>query len=386
MPEKYRETHGWIDFKFDFNKIDPKTWLQLGQIQAKCAQISGIPMLPSVADQMHQLFLAKGALATTAIEGNTLTEDEVLRLLSGELHLPASKEYLATEIQNILDAMVLIADRILNNEPSELRPDDIKNYNQMVLKDLATKEEVVPGEYRSYDVRVLAYKGAPPEDVPYLVKALCDWLNSWDVPAHLKIAAGILKAIIAHVYIAWIHPFGDGNGRTARLIEMQILLALGFPTPTTHLLSNHYNQTRSEYYRYLDMTSKREHGLHYFIAYALQGFLDNLDEQIRLIEAQQLAVHWQSYVHSLFRNRDSKPDIRKRQLVLDLSQKPEPVPLAELRHVSPRIAEAYAGKTDKTVQRDISELVGMGLVIRTPGGIQANTEIMRAFLPQKRIE
>lgn len=54
----------------------------------------------------------------------------------------------------------------------------------------------------------------------------------------------IFKAVVAHLYLAWIHPVGDGNGRTARLVEFQILLSSGVPSPAAHLLSNHYNQTR----------------------------------------------------------------------------------------------------------------------------------------------
>lgn len=380
----YQETHDWINFRFKPDNLGSQTWRLLGVAQAKGEQISGIPLLPNVAHEMHQVFLAKGVLATTAIEGNTLTESEVMRLIEGELELPPSKEYLATEIENILAASNWIADQLLGDAPTELNPDDIKKYNEMVLKGLPLSDEVVPGEYRHHDVRVASYKGAPPEDLAFLIGSLCDWLNAWNVPKQLETVLGILKAIVAHVYIAWIHPFADGNGRTARLIELQLLLAVGFPTPAAHLLSNHYNQTRTEYYRFLDMSSKIEGGIYYFIDYALQGFIDNLNEQIRLIERQQLSVHWQSYVHAHFRNKDSKTDIRRRRLVLDLSEKDKSVTLPELRHISPRIAEAYAGKTDKTVQRDINFLIQMHLVVKTTNGYRANRRIMRAFLPQKR--
>ena len=61
-----------------------------------------------------------------------------------------------------------------------------------------------------------------------------------------------------------------------------------------------------------------------------------------------------------------------------------PLAPAQVRHVSPRIAEAYAGKTDKTVQRDINALVNMGLVERTPTGIRVKRELLLAFLPGVR--
>jgi len=53
-------------------------------------------------------------------------------------------------------------------------------------------------------------------------------------------------------------------------------------------------------------------------------------------------------------------------------------------YVSPRIAEAYVGKTDKTIQRDINVLIEMDLVKRTGKGIQIRQELMSAFLQRRR--
>src|SRR5258708_25331431 len=96
----------------------------------------------------------------------------------------------------------------------------------------------------------------------------------------MKIIYGIIRAVIAHLYLAWIHPFGDGNGRTARLIEYRILLACGVPSPAVHLLSNHYNLTRTEYYRQLDRASGSKGEYIPFVEYAVQGFVDGLRQQL----------------------------------------------------------------------------------------------------------
>ena len=371
-------------FQLDLRQASYRLWLFLGEAQAICAEVARSPLLPSVAENLHRVFLAKGALATTAIEGNTLTEDQVLRRLAGNLELPPSKEYLGQEIDNIIEACNLIAQQVLDGRPEKLCVEDVKQYNAFVLKNLPVDDEVVAGQIRDHGVNVGRYRGAPPEDCEYLLARLCEWLNAGlEEPQGYQVAFSLLRAIVAHVYIAWIHPFADGNGRTARLIEFQILLAAGVPTIAAHLLSNHYNQTRSEYYRQLDRTSKSETGLLAFIEYALQGFVDGLDEQIAAIRAQQLFVHWINYVHDCFRDRDRPADRRKRRLVLDLSEKQEPVPLSEIRHISPRIAEAYADKTQRTVRRDINELEEMGLLEKTPRGIRARRESMLAFLPLK---
>jgi len=64
-----------------------------------------------------------------------------------------------------------------------------------------------------------------------LLERLCVWLESADFTPQpgLELVYAILKAIVAHVYLAWIHPFGDGSGRTARLMEFQILMVAGVP-------------------------------------------------------------------------------------------------------------------------------------------------------------
>ena len=158
------------------------------------------------------------------------------------------------------------------------------------------------------------------------------------------------------------------------------------PTIAAHLLSNHYNQTRSEYYRQLDNSHQGEGNPLPFIEYALGGFIDALKDQIRTIREQQLAVLWVNHIHNLFHDKDSPSKIRQRRLAIDLSQYPEPVQMQKVRHVSPRIAEAFAGKTDITVKRDLKHLQQLGLIEITKTGVRARRENMLAFLPAVRQE
>ena len=378
----YEKTHPWIRFELDLRQADYRLWLQLGEAQAKCEQIVGVPLLPEVADYLHQVFLAKGALATTAIEGNTLSEEEALKIVQGDSDLPPSKEYLGQEIENIVNASNMVADKVLDGSLTRLTLDWIRELNTQVLHGLPPKRDVHPGHIRVHEVGVGRYRGAPPQDCEYLLERLCNWLNgdSFLPDKELDIASGILKAIIAHLYMAWIHPFGDGNGRTARLMECQFLLSCGIPMAAAHLLSNHYNQTRTEYYRQLDMASSSGGEVIPFVTYALQGLIDGLDEQIQMIKNQQFYVHWINHVHNQFRDKDSPTQIRRRRLVIDLTESTKPIPIAELRHITPRIAEGYAGKTDRTIRRDVNALVGMGLLKRDANGVAIRRELMAAFV------
>jgi len=381
----YEKTHPWLTFQIDLRLIDYATWISLGEAQSKCEHISGVPLRPSVAQQLHTVYLAKGVLATTAIEGNTLSESEVIKHIEGKLRLPPSKEYLAKEIDNIIAACDKIANEILFLDKDEISVDNIKNYNKLVLQGLSLGESVVPGQVRNYSVGVGGYRAAPAEDCEYLLQELCSWLNKFHVPEDNRITFGIIKAIIAHVYFVWIHPFGDGNGRTARLIEFQILLEAGIPTPAAHLLSNFYNQTRTEYYRQLDKTTKSDRNVSDFVKYASNGFVDQLKEQLDMIRHQQWDIVWRNYVHEMFKDQTSEAAVRQRHLALDLSlTTDDSIRISKIPEISMRMAVAYANKTRKTMARDVNKLIKMGLLERTKEGVRATREVILAFLPARK--
>ena len=91
--------------------------------------------------------------------------------------------------------------------------------NAAVLRGLEVEDYVRPGTIRAANVTVGGYRCPDWQDARYLLARLCDTLDGFEPPEGSRYAFSILKAIFAHVYLAWIHPFGDGNGRTARLVE-----------------------------------------------------------------------------------------------------------------------------------------------------------------------
>lgn len=384
MRRSYEETHPWINFELNLNRFTYDTWMLLGEARSKCAHLAGVPLKPKVAEHLCNVYLAKGVQATVAIEGNTLTEKEVQQAIEGTLDVGKSKEYLETEVLNILEAANAITDEIETIGPQPVSEQQIKSYNRTVLSGLSVGTHVTPGEYSPVVVGVPAYKGTDPSDHEFLVNKLAAWLNSADFSDHFDpVVAGILKACIVHLYVAWIHPFGDGNGRTARLLEIRLLMEAGVPMPACQLLSNHYNITRSEYYRRLDLASKRRDP-HCFVSYAVQGFVDQLREQLKIVKDFQWHSLWQNFVHESFGHDRTRASERQLRLMLELGGRTNVVTRAELTELSPRIAKLYAGKQERTVSRDLKELRKRGLIVQTRAGIRARREIMYAFLPRAR--
>lgn len=384
LGRKYQETHPWIDFRVDLRPAAPELWMLLGEARSKIAHIAGSLLNPDVAQEMHLVYLTKGVVATTAIEGNTLSEEEARRRIEGDLDLSPSREYLGQEVDNVVAAFNEIEAELVAGAAPPMSRRTIENYNRLVLKDLELEEGVVAGEIPAHPVSVGGYLGAPREDCEFLLERLSEWLNGPDFaprgPAW-KLPMTIVKAIVAHLYVAWIHPFGDGNGRTARLMELRILMEAGVPTPATHLLSNHYNQTRTEYYRQLRNASKGDADVLPFLRYALQGFVDGLREQLATIRTQQFADRWEQYVYQQFGRAATASRMRQRQLVLEMSKMGAPISKTELRTLSPVLVEMYHGKTDKTLTRDVNAVSEMGLIRRQDGGYVTNKRIIEAFLP-----
>ena len=382
MTRAYLSSHPWISFTLHLDQAPSRFWMLLGEAVAMCEQISRSPLLPETFDRLHQIYLERGVHATTAIEGNTLTVDEISRRIQGLLELPPSKEYLGQEVDNILNACnEILAGVAIGNVP-RMTLQRIKALNRSVLHGLSLEPGVIPGEIPTRQYGVADYVAAPREDCEYLLARMCDWLREIESTQVLgsRTATAILCAILSHLYLVWIHPFGDGNGRTARLMEHQILAAAGVPSPAAHLLSNHYNETRAEYYRYLRLSSRIDNGAVEFLMYSLQGFVDGLREQMSHIQEQQLSLLWENYINAQF-HRGSKSDIRKRNLALELSLRDTPTPRHEMRLLSAQIANAYARVTERTLSRDIAELEELGLVERTRAGIRARKEIIMGFLP-----
>jgi Fic family protein len=378
----FLKSHPWISFTFSLKDASPQLWMLLGEAASKCEHIAGVPLKPSTQEELHQLYLAKGVLGTTAIEGNTLSEDQVLQLLEGDLKLPPSQQYLKQEIANIVEA----CNHIVREEPV-LSGERIQEFNRLVLQNLKLESDAIPGQYRNHSVLVgNVYRGAPSEDCIYLVERLCEWLNGPDFKesSGLKIVYAIIKAVVAHLYLAWIHPFGDGNGRTARLIEFQILVGAGVPSPAAHLLSNHYNLTRSEYYRQLHQASKSGGNILPFLQYAVSGFTEGLREQINRIREQQWSVAWENYVHDMFRNKSSKTQKRRRDLLLALSGRGQATLIQEIIKLSPQLAVTYASGSRFTLRNDLLALQKMGLVDVTSADARPRKELILAFLPWRR--
>lgn len=367
-------------------EITEESAYMLGECHALVHALTDIPLQPEDREMLLGVSLRKGAQATTAIEGNTLSEKEIEKIQEG-WRLPPSKEYLQTEVNNILEAFNrLLFEIVKEDKASIITPELIKHFHYMIGKDLGEHFDAIPGRFREDRRHVGPYLAPDHKYVPGLIENLCDWLPK---EFHYNEGQGfrhaVIQAIVTHVYIEWIHPFGDGNGRTGRLLEFYILLRAGLPNIVSHILSNFYNLTRPEYYRQLDKARNRRN-LTEFIQYALQGFRDGLKENLDLIQKSQFSIFWRHYIYETFADiKYTKKEAFKRKRALMLQMPVDQTfSVDELMVISTDMAKKYAKVGRATVLRDLKALQDLNLLKKAGRNYIANTGILRSMMPGKK--
>jgi Fic family protein len=358
----------------------------LGQCYAYVRAIINTPIRPDYRKRLLRVSLRRGALATTAIEGNTLSEQDLDRIEAGH-DLPPGKQYLQKELQNVIEALNgLLKELVREKKPEKITVNLIRRFHEMVGRGLGDNYGN-PGHFRRKNVTVGNYRPPSFEQIEGLVEKFCAWISTeFHYSGGQNFDESLLQAIVSHVYLAWIHPFLDGNGRTARLLEFYLLLRAGVPDIASHILSNHYNNTRDDYYRQLQ--SATENGdLTKFMEYALEGFRDGLEHDVlKVINDDQIDMTWKNYVHDVTaelqkaEKKNGKVIRRIRQLAYYLPSD-KSFTINQIKTADIHISQAYEGLTRPTLKSDLELLIKHELLVEQDGKYRINRETLRVFMP-----
>ncbi len=207
--------------------------------------------------RLHRINRIKTIQGSLAIEGNTLTIDQITAILDGKPVIAPINE--VQEIRNAIKAYELL---------ETLNPNNIED----LLKAHLTMETGLiddAGHFRSKGVGVasgeeIIHYAPPTERVTQLVKDLFEWLN--DTEEH-----PLIKSCIFHYEFEFIHPFSDGNGRTGRLWQT-LILANWRPVFKNLPIENIVYKYRKEYYKAIAIIGG-EDGCTAFIEFIL-GVID----------------------------------------------------------------------------------------------------------------
>lgn len=236
----------------------------LKRIQEKLKRLNALRPLPAVAvRKLKENFEVEMTYNSNAIEGNSLTLRETFLVLNEGITIKGKplKDHLETT--NHKEALDFLYDLVGHRKKITISEHLIKNLHQLVTQNI---EKEWAGRYRNGPVRITGALHQPPSalNIPILMNDLVRWIGD----EYGKMPVVELAAMLHHKFIH-IHPFFDGNGRTARLLMNVVLLQKGYPL--TIILKN----DRKRYYRVLQEADKNNYKpLMEFAAKAVERSLD----------------------------------------------------------------------------------------------------------------
>lgn len=255
-------------------KITEKILNNLTLIASAREVIEQAHLVPKWEASLRRQAKMRNTHSSTAIEGNKLTLEQVEALADGNDVIATDKD--KKEVLNYLEALDTIHSF---TKKGGIKVADLLNIHRVVSKDVL-KDNKYCGVFRDRQVFVgrrvfdgtgfkeeVEYMPPKTEEVPGLVKEFIDWLNSdktWETNP-------VLLAGITHYEIARIHPFIDGNGRTARLFATLIIYLSGFDHRRLFALDDYYDRDRQAYYAALKTAQQNNNDITKWLEYFTEG-------------------------------------------------------------------------------------------------------------------
>lgn len=206
-------------------------------------EIAGLPITPTMLASLRETARLASAHYSTKIEGNRLTQEQVIKVIKEKQHF-VGRQRDEWEVKGYYVALDFV-EKYAQKDTKSLPESVIKKLHGLVMG--GGKITVTPTPYRDGQNVIRDGLGntiyLPPEskDVPALMKELALWINS--TPELVPVIAAI-----AHYQFATIHPYYDGNGRTARLLVTLIMHMRGYDLKGIYSLDAYYANNLAAYY------------------------------------------------------------------------------------------------------------------------------------------
>ena len=208
----------WQNYTYQFDGLEE----YLERISSKKERLDARRPISAIALQgIKESMSIEWTYNSNSIEGNTLTLQETKMVIEEGFTIKGKSLREHFEAVNHQEAIEFIES--LANPNYKLTAKDILDVHALVLQKI---EKDFAGRYRNSGVRISGANFIPPNalKVDELLEELIDWVNDKSFGINQ-----IIKSAIFHHRFVWIHPFFDGNGRTARLMFNLILMKDGYP-------------------------------------------------------------------------------------------------------------------------------------------------------------
>jgi Fic family protein len=270
--------------------ITPKISKALIKIELLKESIKKLPITPKLMKTLRDTARLQSVHYSTRIEGNRLSQKEVAQVIDGKGTGLTGRKRDEREIKGYYAALTFLE----QNVSKPITETAVKTIHALV--EGGGKIKIKPTPYRDGQ-NVITDSGTnnivymPPEskDVPALMADLIDWIKTEKNDLPIPIVAAM-----AHYQFATIHPYYDGNGRTARLLTTLVLYQSGYDLKGLYSLEEYYANDLQSYY---DAISRGPHHNYYFghetaditpwLEYFILGMLDSFTKVKR--RAEELA-------------------------------------------------------------------------------------------------
>jgi Fic family protein len=261
--------------------ITPAIARGLMRIEAVKHAIEALPITPRVLANLRETARLYSTHYSTMIEGNLLTQEQVVKVIAEDQHFPG-RERDQQEVRGYYAALDEV-ERLAGSKAG-LTEKNVQSLHALVMGNGKTRAKPTP--YRTEqnvirDSRTSRIVYMPPEAkfVPELMAQMVAWINAKD---ELPVP---LKAAIAHYQYATIHPYYDGNGRTARLLTTLILHLGGYGLRGLYALEEYYARNLKAYYEALTVgpshnyhLGRAEADITGWIAYFIEGMATSFEK------------------------------------------------------------------------------------------------------------
>lgn len=246
--------------------ITPNLLAEVEQVAALRERIQGAVVDLAWVPALQKDTRTRNVHASTAIEGNPLTLEQVRALEEGrELSTPGARP--KREVLNYFAGLRFIEKNVAKKT---IRHADILELHRILAGKVMDQGEA--GKYRMIPVRVGKYLPPPPDAVSGLMFELLEW---WNTAA--KKLSPVLSSAILHYRFEAIHPFADGNGRTGRALALWELYRRGFDTHHIFSVDEYYWEDRPKYYAALDGVRRAGDDLSAWLEYCATGLRQTLE-------------------------------------------------------------------------------------------------------------
>jgi len=230
-------------------RIMPRTATHLMRIEAARQAVEDLPITSSVLAGLRETARLFSTHYSTMIEGNRLAREEVSSLIEHGRHFPGRERDEAEVLGYYAAIERLERFAAQGGDVTDLQ---VRTLHALVMAGGKAVKKATPyrggqNVIRDAGSRPIVYMPPEASDVPRLMGELLDWLRRSE---HEGVPCPI-RAGIAHYQFATIHPYYDGNGRTARLLTTLILHRGGYDLKGLYSLEEYYARDLSAYYQAL---------------------------------------------------------------------------------------------------------------------------------------